>query len=168
MINCKRTVPRLSVCLLAAAGLLVSSAALGQAGSPGCHTSGKKCFIDVLVSGTAPSYTVTFDPPDEVNVKQSERGKVYTIIFRLPNGFKFVPSQGDGVTFKDPDQDEFYDGHVSDNDTGTLSTQPKGWKRWVWKYRNTVDGRYRYKVVFRDIYGNTVVGDPVITNIDTH
>ena len=152
----------------AAAALGLPSLAAAAAPLTGCESSSRKCFVDVTVTGAPGSYTVTFDP-DVLQIKNSELGKEYRWVVRLKTqGFRFQPSQGDGVFIKDPDKDEFYDGHVTDDDSGGSSSVKRGWKRWHWKFINSVDGRYRYKVVFHDTAGNVVVGDPVISNIDAH
>jgi hypothetical protein len=133
-----------------------------------CSTGSKKCVVDITVTGTPQSYTVTFDP-DELHVKESEHGKEYCIVFKLPPGgsYIFKTAQGDGVVIKDPDQDEFYGNGVSTADNCTASGK-KAWRRYFWTYINSVDGRYRYKVQFHDLSNNVYTGDPVITNIDTH
>ena len=139
-----------AVMLTAAAAMTVSSVAVA---ATGCFTSTKKCDVDVLVSGTA----VTFDP-DVAHVKQSELKKQYKITFHLPKtGYKFL--KGDGVVFKDPVNGEFFG-------CGVLTMTGK--KKWRCTYKNTVLGKYRYKVTFHDTAGNPLVGDPLITNIDTH
>ena len=144
----KRCVLLSVVMLTAAAAMTASSVAVA---ATGCSTSTKKCSVEVLVAGTA----VTFDP-DVTHIKQSELGTKYKIFFNLPKtGYKF--QKGDGVFFKDPVNGEF----VS---CGVLT----GKKKWRCTDNNTVLGKYRYKVTFHDTAGSPLMGDPVITNIDTH
>ena len=121
---------------------------------PGCDTAKQRCIVDVKITGAPGSYAVTLDP-DIVKVPMVARRKPFVIVFRLPNLFVFKPAMGDGVVLKDPDQDEFVDAHVSDDDNGGPPTSPKGWRRFVWKYLNTVDGLYRYKIQFHDTAGNS-------------
>ncbi len=155
-----------AIAVLLGASAFAASAPRTPAPS-GCDAGKKRCIIDVKVSGSAGSYSVTFDP-DTAKVPQATRGTPFILVFRLPNLFVFKPAMGDGVVMKDPDQDEFVDPHVSDDDGGTHAGTPKGWRRYVWRYLNTVDGLYHYKIQFHDTSGNVVTGDPVITNVDTH
>jgi len=138
--------------LASATAMIVPSIATG---ATGCTTSKKTCRVDIGVSGTSGSYAVKFTP-DTLHVKQSELGKQYKIRFHImTKGFVFRKS--DGIEFKDPTGNEF-----------TCSKVNLTRKQWKCTYANQVLGKYRYKATFHDKGGNTVVGDPLITNIDTN
>lgn len=162
-----RTNGLMALALLCCSAVATASVAKPKAAPapPGCSRSTKKCLVDIAVSGSPGSYIVTFNP-DELHVKQSERRKTYLIVFRLPDTYKFKPAQGDGVFFKVDDKGEFHSGGPSDEE-GNPASSASASKRYKWVYRNLVDGRYDYKVQFRDQAENVITGDPLITNIDT-
>jgi hypothetical protein len=138
--------------LVSATALMVPSVG---AAATGCATSTKSCRVDITVTGAPGSYDVKFTP-DALHVKQNELGKRYRIRFHLlTKGFVFQKS--DGIEFKDPTGGEFKCSKV------TLTR-----KQWKCTYENKVLGKYRYKATFHDKAGNAVVGDPLITNIDTN
>ena len=145
----------LSVSILTvAAAMTVSSVAVA---ATGCVTKTKKCVVEISVTGNPASYKVTFDP-DVLHVKESEINKKYKIFLHLfSNDYKFEKPKKDGVFFKVSVNNEFA------CDVSTLSS-----KQWVCQYKNSVPGRYSYKAIFHDTAGNVYVGDPVITNIDSH
>jgi hypothetical protein len=139
--------------LAGAIAVMVPSAS--AAAATGCTTGTKSCRVDIGVSGTSGSYAVKFTP-DVLHVKQNQLGKQYKITFRIrTKGFVFQGS--DGIEFKDPTGDEF-----------TCSKVTTSKKQWKCTYKNQVLGKYRYKATFHDTAGNEVVGDPLITNIDTN
>ena len=146
---------RAVVSMLTLAAATVTMVPATAAAATGCVASSKTCKVDIKVSGTPGSYGVKFTP-DQLHVKQSELGKRYKITFHLrTKGFVFQDS--DGIEFKDPTGSEFK----------CMKVQ-KTRKQWMCTYENQVLGKYRYKATFHDTAGNTVVGDPLITNIDTN
>jgi len=155
-------------------GILLLACLFGAAEAatpPGCKRDQLKCHVDVQVKTGGTCTDVNLDPPT-VSVSKDDRDLTYRIIWMLPPDYEFRPAMGDGVVIKSDalgkpdDHGEFADAVVGDDDDGEPSGKPKG-RRWRWKYLNTQDGRFDYKIQFRNKQtGKVYTCDPVITNLD--
>jgi hypothetical protein len=161
----------LSLCLLAGCASDrktisrdATAPAVATAGTPGCHAARMKCFVDVIETEAGCKFR--FDP-DVLKVRPTH--KRFVIVWRLPEGFVFLPALGDGVTFtKEPPGDEFEDGYTTDSEDGDPPTVTKGHRRFRWVYVNDVPMKlYHYRIQFHRKNDPTraIVCDPAISNL---
>ncbi len=158
----------LALCLLAGCtsdrktGSTDTAAPTAVAAISGCHASSKKCFVDVIETTSGCKFN--FDP-DVLKVKPAH--KRFVIVWRLPQGFVFLP--GDGVAFtKEPPGNEFEGGFSTDSDDGDPPAMTGDHRRYRWVYVNAVPMQtYHYRIQFHPKNDPTraIICDPAISNL---
>jgi hypothetical protein len=86
------------------------------------------------------------------------------ILWRLPPGYEFIASMGDGVFFKIDDRGQFEEPYVTDNEKGQPVANKRSGKNFHWRDKNTAPGPYEYKILFHDRSGKAYAKDPTIMN----
>jgi hypothetical protein len=116
----------------------------------------QNCEIMIMVKDGQVSVDI-----DELEIRGN---KNVHIIWRLPPGYEFIASTGDGVFFKRDDRGEFDDPYVTDEERGQPSANKRTGKIFHWLDRNSVAGPYEYKIQFHDRSGKAYYKDPTIMN----
>jgi hypothetical protein len=135
--------------------LLGSCAAHHHGGRYGeCETN--RCEVAIAIDASG---NVTFHP-DVLRVFVADSH----IVWSLPTGYEFCPAQGDGVFFKNRENNQFTDSYATDDGRPPSDAGCK--KGWHWTDRKT-DPKgtpHRYGVNFRDEAGRKFNVDPIIIN----
>jgi hypothetical protein len=119
-----------------------------------CQTP--NCEIKVLVADGQ----VTVDIEElEIRVNRDVH-----VLWRLPPGYEFITSQGDGVFFKLDDEAQFEEPYVTDDERGQPSSNKRSGRNFHWRDKNTVYKYYEYKIQFHDRSGRPYYKDPTILN----
>lgn len=100
----------------------------------------------------------------DIDTLEIKGNKNVRILWRLPPGYEFNASMGDGVFFKRDDGGQFEDPYVTDDDGGQPSANRRAGKIFHWRDKNTVLKSYEYMIKFHDRAGNPYVKDPTIMN----
>lgn len=118
---------------------------------------GRVCKVDIKLDAGVPVLpkTLFIDPG---------AGAVH-IVWKAPNGHRFIAAKQDGIFVKSDDKDQFADNFPTEDDEGVAGDKKKG-RNYHWRFENTVKSTYDYSVHFRENGANPKVYacDPRINN----